>query len=129
MAQYAQRASNDLYCLIYFKVRGKLMSMDPTLPFAINNHQGKEILAEGFIMRIRKNAIAVMCPRYGMEGPVYLDTRSGVVFGWSIYSPHTVQLRFILGRQEAHGKQRRNSAAVFRRIHTDGAMIDLESHY
>eukprot|EP00042_Codosiga_hollandica_P046300 m.485558 g.485558 ORF g.485558 m.485558 type:complete len:1099 (+) comp57208_c0_seq10:182-3478(+) len=55
MAQYAQRASNDLYCLIFFR--------------------GKEIVTEGFVMRIRKNAVAVLCPRFGMEGPVYFDGR------------------------------------------------------
>ena len=52
--------------------------------------QGKEIVTEGFVMRVRKNAVSVMCPRYGLEGPVYLDGRqeAGCITSCLLVSSH-----------------------------------------
>eukprot|EP00043_Microstomoeca_roanoka_P009859 m.93937 g.93937 ORF g.93937 m.93937 type:complete len:220 (-) comp14712_c2_seq8:346-1005(-) len=53
MAQYAARASTELQCCLFFKNR-------PTA-------------ATGYITRVRKNAIQVLVPTFGVEGPVYFD--------------------------------------------------------
>eukprot|EP00040_Diaphanoeca_grandis_P015316 m.77993 g.77993 ORF g.77993 m.77993 type:complete len:1019 (+) comp25067_c0_seq1:139-3195(+) len=53
MAQHASRASTDLFCQIFFK--------------------DKHVDEEAYILRIRKNAISVLVPRYGIEGNVFLD--------------------------------------------------------
>ena len=53
MAQHASRASTDLFCQIFFT--------------------GKHIDEEAYILRNKKNAIAVLVPRYGIEGVVFLD--------------------------------------------------------
>ena len=45
MAQHASRASTDLFCQIFFT--------------------GKHIDEEAYILRNKKNAIAVLVPRYG----------------------------------------------------------------
>jgi len=53
MAQYAQRASVALHTQLFF--RGKLVD---------------EV---GFIIYVRKNAVQVLIPKYGLEGTVFLD--------------------------------------------------------
>lgn len=55
MAQHASRASTDLHCQLFFKDR-------------VQDE-------EAFVVRVRKNAISVLVPRYGLEGPVYLQPR------------------------------------------------------
>ena len=57
MAQHASRASTDLHCQLFFKDR-------------VQDE-------EAFVVRVRKNAISVLVPRYGLEGPVYLQPREG----------------------------------------------------
>lgn len=53
MAQYAQRASVALHTQLFFK--------------------GKVVNEEGFIISVKKNAIQVLIPKYGLEGTVFID--------------------------------------------------------
>ena len=53
MAQYAQRASVALNTQLFF--RGKLVD------------------EQGYIIFVRKNAVQVLIPKYGLEGTVFLD--------------------------------------------------------
>ncbi|XP_076802631.1 exosome complex exonuclease RRP44-like [Clavelina lepadiformis] len=53
MAQYAQRASVALHTQLFF--RGKLVD------------------EKGYIIFVRKNAVQVLIPKYGLEGTVFLD--------------------------------------------------------
>ena len=53
MAQYAQRASVALHTQLFF--RGKLVD------------------EQGYVIFVRKNAIQVLIPKYGLEGTVFLD--------------------------------------------------------
>eukprot|EP00730_Choanoeca_flexa_P007158 TRINITY_DN12289_c0_g2_i1.p1 TRINITY_DN12289_c0_g2~~TRINITY_DN12289_c0_g2_i1.p1 ORF type:complete len:726 (+),score=172.14 TRINITY_DN12289_c0_g2_i1:2-2179(+) len=53
MAQYASRASLELHTCIFFR--------------------GRVLQREGYITRVRKNAVQVLVPAFGLEGPVYLD--------------------------------------------------------
>lgn len=54
MAQYAQRASVAFHTQLFFKSRGLLNE-------------------EGFILFVRKNAIIVLIPKFGLEGTVFFD--------------------------------------------------------
>eukprot|EP00039_Didymoeca_costata_P030881 m.31903 g.31903 ORF g.31903 m.31903 type:complete len:951 (-) comp8358_c0_seq3:35-2887(-) len=56
MAQRASRASVDLYSCIFFK--------------------DKEIDTDAYILRVCKNAVTVLVPKYGIEGPVYLEQKA-----------------------------------------------------
>lgn len=53
MAQYAQRASVALHTQLFFK--------------------GKIVNEEGFVISVKKNAIQVLIPKYGLEGTVFVD--------------------------------------------------------
>uniref|UniRef100_A0A4W6DQ62 Protein DIS3 homolog n=1 Tax=Lates calcarifer TaxID=8187 RepID=A0A4W6DQ62_LATCA len=54
MAQYAQRASVAFHTQLFFKSRGILNE-------------------EGFVLFVRKNAIIVLIPKFGLEGTVFFD--------------------------------------------------------
>uniref|UniRef100_H3DI20 Exosome complex exonuclease RRP44 n=1 Tax=Tetraodon nigroviridis TaxID=99883 RepID=H3DI20_TETNG len=56
MAQYAQRASVAFHTQLFFKSRGILNE-------------------EGFVLFVRKNAVVVLIPRFGLEGTVFFDTK------------------------------------------------------
>ncbi|XP_036979240.1 exosome complex exonuclease RRP44 [Acanthopagrus latus] len=56
MSQYAQRASVAFHTQLFFKSRGILNE-------------------EGFILFVRKNAIIVLIPKFGLEGTVFFDTK------------------------------------------------------
>ncbi|EDQ90882.1 uncharacterized protein MONBRDRAFT_35038 [Monosiga brevicollis MX1] len=56
-AQYAARSSLELHTCLFFKKR--------------TTHE------EAYIIRVRKNAIAVLVPAYGLEGRVYFDAADG----------------------------------------------------
>ncbi|KAM9847835.1 exosome complex exonuclease RRP44 [Aulostomus maculatus] len=56
MSQYAQRASVAFHTQLFFKTRGIL------------NEQG-------FVLFVRKNAIIVLIPKFGLEGTVFFDTK------------------------------------------------------
>lgn len=56
MAQYAQRASVAFHTQLFFKTRGVLNE-------------------EGFVLFVRKNAIIVLIPKFGLEGMVFFDTK------------------------------------------------------
>ncbi|XP_020612020.1 exosome complex exonuclease RRP44-like [Orbicella faveolata] len=63
MAQYAARDSIDLHCQLFF--------------------QGKAVTEEeAFVLFVRKNALQVLIPKYGLEGTVFMDkqTDSAVTF-------------------------------------------------
>lgn len=62
MAQYASRDSIDLHCQLFF--------------------QNKAITEEeAFVLFVRKNALQVLIPKYGLEGTVFMDKHgSGFVF-------------------------------------------------
>ncbi|XP_068720951.1 exosome complex exonuclease RRP44-like isoform X1 [Montipora capricornis] len=62
MAQYASRDSIDLHCQLFF--------------------QNKAITEEeAFVLFVRKNAIQVLIPKYGLEGTVFMaKDATGVVF-------------------------------------------------
>nr|XP_039248024.1 exosome complex exonuclease RRP44-like isoform X1 [Styela clava] len=53
MAQYAQRASVALHTQLFFRE--------------------KVVNEEGFIIAVKKNAVQVLIPKYGLEGTVFLD--------------------------------------------------------
>ena len=53
MAQYAQRASVGLHTQLFFR--------------------GKSVDEQGYVIFVRKNAIQVLIPKYGLEGTVFLD--------------------------------------------------------
>uniref|UniRef100_A0A1A7Y0C5 Exosome complex exonuclease RRP44 n=1 Tax=Iconisemion striatum TaxID=60296 RepID=A0A1A7Y0C5_9TELE len=59
MAQYAQRASVAFHTQLFFKSRGILNE-------------------EGFVLFVRKNAIIVLIPKFGLEGTVFFDTKDKV---------------------------------------------------
>uniref|UniRef100_A0A8C7M562 Exosome complex exonuclease RRP44 n=1 Tax=Oncorhynchus mykiss TaxID=8022 RepID=A0A8C7M562_ONCMY len=56
MAQYAQRASVAYHTQLFFKSRGILNE-------------------EGFILFVRKNAIIVLIPKFGLEGTVFFENK------------------------------------------------------
>ncbi|XP_060754939.1 LOW QUALITY PROTEIN: exosome complex exonuclease RRP44 [Neoarius graeffei] len=56
MAQYAQRASVAFHTQLFFKNKGILNE-------------------EGFILFVRKNAIIVLIPKFGLEGTVFFETK------------------------------------------------------
>uniref|UniRef100_A0A3B4XTT5 Exosome complex exonuclease RRP44 n=1 Tax=Seriola lalandi dorsalis TaxID=1841481 RepID=A0A3B4XTT5_SERLL len=60
MAQYAQRASVAFHTQLFFKSRGILNE-------------------EGFVLFVRKNAIIVLIPKFGLEGTVFFDTKDKTV--------------------------------------------------
>ena len=60
MAQYASRASVNLYTHIYFKDKKR----DET----------------GYVLFIRQNALQILIPKYGLEGTLFL--RSGQNVEW-----------------------------------------------
>jgi len=53
MAQYAGRASVDLHTQLFFKNR--------------------KVDEEGYVLFVRKNALQVLIPKYGLEGTLYFD--------------------------------------------------------
>ncbi|XP_072556676.1 exosome complex exonuclease RRP44 [Paramormyrops kingsleyae] len=59
MAQYAQRASVALHTQLFFKSRGVLNE-------------------EGFILFVRKNAIIVLIPKFGLEGTVFFESKDKI---------------------------------------------------
>uniref|UniRef100_A0A3Q2ZA56 Exosome complex exonuclease RRP44 n=1 Tax=Kryptolebias marmoratus TaxID=37003 RepID=A0A3Q2ZA56_KRYMA len=59
MSQYAQRASVAFHTQLFFKTRGILNE-------------------EGFVLFVRKNAIIVLIPKFGLEGTVFFDTKDKV---------------------------------------------------
>eukprot|EP00049_Salpingoeca_infusionum_P001523 m.48938 g.48938 ORF g.48938 m.48938 type:complete len:1097 (-) comp11071_c0_seq2:2033-5323(-) len=58
MAQHASRASLELHSCIFFK--------------------GKFTFARGYITRVRKNAVQVLVPHFGLEGPIYFEAASAL---------------------------------------------------
>ncbi|TSK17962.1 Exosome complex exonuclease RRP44 [Bagarius yarrelli] len=56
MAQYAQRASVAFHTQLFFKNRGNLNE-------------------EGFILFVRKNAIIILIPKFGLEGTVFFENK------------------------------------------------------
>ncbi|XP_043991668.1 exosome complex exonuclease RRP44 [Gambusia affinis] len=56
MSQYAQRASVAFHTQLFFKTRG-----------IINE--------EGFVLFVRKNAIIVLIPKFGLEGTVFFNSK------------------------------------------------------
>ncbi|KAM9319486.1 exosome complex exonuclease RRP44 [Gastrophryne carolinensis] len=59
MAQYSQRASVAFHTQLFFKTKGILNE-------------------EGYILFVRKNAIVVLIPKFGLEGTVFFDERDRV---------------------------------------------------
>lgn len=59
MAQYAQRSSVAFHTQLFFKSRGVMNE-------------------EGFVLFVRKNAIIVLIPKFGLEGTVFFDTKDKV---------------------------------------------------
>uniref|UniRef100_A0A3P9P409 Protein DIS3 homolog n=1 Tax=Poecilia reticulata TaxID=8081 RepID=A0A3P9P409_POERE len=56
MSQYAQRASVAFHTQLFFKTRGILNE-------------------KGFVLFVRKNAIIVLIPKFGLEGTVFFDAK------------------------------------------------------
>ncbi|KAK7901150.1 hypothetical protein WMY93_017919 [Mugilogobius chulae] len=56
MAQYAQRASVAFHTQLFFKSRGVLNE-------------------DGFVLFVRKNAIIVLIPKFGLEGTVFFESK------------------------------------------------------
>eukprot|EP00126_Sphaerothecum_destruens_P011113 Sdes_comp20858_c0_seq9m17701 len=53
MAQFAARSSVNLYIQMFFK--------------------GKRVEEDAYVLRVRKNALVVIIPKYGIEAPLYLS--------------------------------------------------------
>ncbi len=68
MAQYAGRASVDLHTLLFFK--------------------NKIVDEEGYILFVRKNALQVLIPKFGLEGILYLKDES-FVYNEQVSNTHT----------------------------------------
>ena len=80
MAQHASRASTDMFAQIFFKDR--------------------VIDEEAFVLAVRKNAISVLVPRFGIEGPVYLEEKQkgGKLTGTKIdYDPEAPSITVTRG--------------------------------
>uniref|UniRef100_A0A665VVR5 Exosome complex exonuclease RRP44 n=1 Tax=Echeneis naucrates TaxID=173247 RepID=A0A665VVR5_ECHNA len=60
MAQYAQRASVAFHTQLFFKSRGILNE-------------------DGYILFVKKNAIIVLIPKFGLEGTVFFDTKDKTI--------------------------------------------------
>ncbi|XP_006903578.1 PREDICTED: exosome complex exonuclease RRP44-like [Elephantulus edwardii] len=56
MAQYAQRASVAFHTQLFFKTKGIISE-------------------EAYILFVRKNAIVVLIPKYGLEGTVFFEEK------------------------------------------------------
>ena len=56
-AQYAARASINLHTHLFFR--------------------GKDTIEEGFVLFVRKNALQVLIPKYGLENPLFFDKDEG----------------------------------------------------
>uniref|UniRef100_S4RRK4 DIS3 exosome endoribonuclease and 3'-5' exoribonuclease n=1 Tax=Petromyzon marinus TaxID=7757 RepID=S4RRK4_PETMA len=56
MAQYAQRSSVAFHTQLFFKSKGVVSE-------------------EGFVLFVRKNAVVVLIPKYGLEGTVFFDSK------------------------------------------------------
>uniref|UniRef100_S4RX79 DIS3 exosome endoribonuclease and 3'-5' exoribonuclease n=1 Tax=Petromyzon marinus TaxID=7757 RepID=S4RX79_PETMA len=56
MAQYAQRSSVAFHTQLFFKIKGVVSE-------------------EGFVLFVRKNAVVVLIPKYGLEGTVFFDSK------------------------------------------------------
>ncbi|KAM3837255.1 exosome complex exonuclease RRP44 isoform 2-T2 [Vipera latastei] len=71
MAQYAQRASIAFHTQLFFKNKG-------------------EVSEEAYILFVRKNALVVLIPKYGLEGTVFFEEKAkakeGLVFNAEIPS-------------------------------------------
>ena len=65
-------------------------------------------------MRVRKNAVSVLCPRYGLEGPVYLDGRQDTPAGAIHPASTPIHLTACSGRGEAQGDGGRHGDAGVR---------------
>ena len=63
MAQYASRASVNLYTHIFFKDKRR----DET----------------GYVLFIRQNALQVLIPKYGLEGTLFLRSKNSSECEWS----------------------------------------------
>ena len=47
--------------------------------------QGKAVTEEeAFVLFVRKNALQVLIPKYGLEGTVFMDKQSGVTFNQEV---------------------------------------------
>lgn len=64
MAQYAGRASVALNTHIYFR--------------------GKTHDEEGYVLYVRKNALQVLIPKYGLEGTIYLSDKNNKALNFSV---------------------------------------------
>merc|ERR1712241_208111 len=60
MAQYASRASVNLYTHIFFR--------------------NKKNLEDGYVLFIKQNALQILIPKYGLEGTLYIRTEHGFTF-------------------------------------------------
>lgn len=61
MAQYAGRASVSLHTLLYFR--------------------GRRVDQQAFVLSVKRNALRVYIPKFGLEGPIFLDSRDCVDAG------------------------------------------------
>jgi exoribonuclease R len=70
-AQHAGRSSSQLYTLIFFR--------------------DKETLADARIVRVQANGLMVFVPKFGIEGPVYFETRDNEAVGAKLSKSGTVR--------------------------------------
>lgn len=77
MAQYAARASVDLHTQLFFK--------------------NKIVDEEGYVLFVRKNALKILIPKYGLEGTLYFDDFPFVYNENVSYSSHSSTLTTIFG--------------------------------
>lgn len=78
MAQYAQRASVAFHTQVLSSNRQLLSSalaLTQTISFQLFFKSRGILNEKGFVLFVRKNAIIVLIPRFGLEGTVFFDTK------------------------------------------------------
>lgn len=78
MAQYAQRASVAFHTQVLSPNRQLLSSalaLTQTISFQLFFKSRGILNEKGFVLFVRKNAIIVLIPRFGLEGTVFFDTK------------------------------------------------------
>lgn len=94
MSQYAQRASVAFHTQVLSPNRQLLSSalaLTQTISFQLFFKSRGILNEQGFVLFVRKNAIIVLIPRFGLEGTVFFDTKDksgpNLVFDEEVRTP------------------------------------------
>ena len=92
MAQYASRASVNLYTHMFFRNR--------------KTHE------DGYVLFIKQNAVQILIPKYGLEGTLYIRTEHGFIFDEEEPSQQVRRLMLQMNRNDGFAKNSSNVAAL-----------------